>query len=57
MFPPWLDGAKDFSELTETTQQSVNQSSTVCLLQTETSQPHYIGNNQQGPNPRLNDFD
>ena len=55
-----MDSAQDlFPELTETSQQSVNQSSAVCLLQTETSQPHYFGNNQPGPNPniRLHDFE
>ena len=56
-FPPFLDGALDISELTETSQQSVNQTSAVCLLQTETSQPQYFGNNQPNLNIRLNDFD
>ena len=56
-FPPFLDAAQDISELTETSQQSVNQTSAVCLLQTETSQPQYLGNNQPNLDIRLNDFD
>ena len=53
-----MDGALDISESeSETSQQSANQTSSVCLLQTETSRPQYVGNNQPNLNIRLNDFD
>ena len=53
-----MDGALDISESeSETSQQSANQTSSVCLLQTDTSRPQYFGNNQPIHNIRLNDFD